>query len=161
GVEYTADHGDGPDGGEFYQVTNADAEEFRLVRAPAAAPGRAGWAEVITGSPDTRLVRCDVFGDHLVVEQRHAAATQLRVVDRRSGQQRLIEAAGPHVSLALAVNEEYRTPAVTVRTESLIDPPAWHDVDLSSGEWRLRKRKEVPGYDPARYRTQRLTARAA
>jgi oligopeptidase B len=160
GVEYRADHGDGPDGGELYLVTNDGAEEFRLVKAPAATPGRAGWTEVIAGSPDTRLVACDVFGGYLVVEQRHEAATQLRVVDRRSGRQRLIEAAGPHVSLALAVNEEYRTPAVTVRTESLIDPPAWHDVDLSSGEWRLRKRKDVPGHDPSRYRTQRLAARA-
>jgi oligopeptidase B len=161
GIEYRADHGDGPDGGGFYLITNDGAEEFRLVQAPVAAPGRAGWTQVIAGAPDTRLVACDVFGDYLVVEQRHEAATQLRVVDRRTGRQRLIEAGGPHVWLALAVNEEYRTPAVTVRTESLIDPPAWHDVELSSGAWRLRKRKDVPGYDPSRYRTQRLTAPAA
>jgi oligopeptidase B len=161
GVEYRADHGDGPDGGDLYLVTNDGAEEFRLVKAPAATPGRAAWTEVVAGSPDTRLVACDVFGSYLVVEQRHEAATQLRVVDRRSGRQRLIEADGPHVSLALAVNEEYLTPAVTVRTESLIDPPAWHDVTLASGGWRLRKRKDVPGHDPSRYRTQRLAARAA
>jgi oligopeptidase B len=161
GVEYWADHGDGPDGGELYLVTSDGAEEFRLLKAPVRAPGRANWAEVIGGSPDTRLAACDVFGDYLVVEQRHAAATQLRVVHRRTGEHRLIEADGPHISLALAVNEQYRAPAVTVRTESLIEPPAWHDVDLASGGWRPRKRKEVPGHDPARYRTQRLTARAA
>src|SRR5215470_18923968 len=44
GVEYRADHGDGPDGGQFYLVTNDEATDFRLVRAAAAAPGRAGWA---------------------------------------------------------------------------------------------------------------------
>ena len=33
-------------------------------------------------------------------------------------------------------------------------------MDLASGEWRLRKRQEVPGYDPAGYRTQRITATA-
>src|SRR5215472_4449502 len=42
GVEYRADHGDGPDGGQFYLVTNDGATDFRLVRAAAAAPGRAG-----------------------------------------------------------------------------------------------------------------------
>jgi oligopeptidase B len=115
---------------------------------------------VIAGATDTRLVSCDVFGRFLLLEQRRAAATQLRVIDRETGEQRLIEAAGPEVALALAVNEEYQATAVTVRTESLIDPPSWHDVDLASGQWRLRKRQEVPGYDPAAYQTQRITAAA-
>ena len=160
GVEYRADHGDGPDGGEFYLVTNDQASEFRLVRAPARAPGSAAWTEVIAGSPDTRLVSADVFGRYLVVEQRHGAATQLRILDRRTGEQRLIEAGGPQVSLALATNEDYAAPAVTVCTQSLIDP-AWHDVDLASGRWELRKRQDVPGYDPARYVTERIAAPAA
>ena len=161
GTEYRADHADGPDGGEFYLVTNDVAEEFRLVRAPARAPGRAGWTEVIAGSPDTRLVSCHAFGPYLVVEQRHAAAPQLRVLHRASGEQRLIEAGGPQYSLALGTNEDYAATAVTVRTESLIDPPSWHDVDLASGGWQLRRRKEVPGYDPAGYATQRVAATAA
>ena len=160
GTEYRADHGDGPGRGEFFLVTNAGAEEFRLVRALASAPGRDGWSEVIAGSPDTRLVSCDVFGRYLVVEQRRGAATQLRIVDRQSRDQRLIEAGGPEVSLALAVNQDYRAAAVTVRTESLIDPPSWHDVDLATGQWQLRKRQAVPGYDPARYASERIAAPA-
>jgi oligopeptidase B len=161
GVEYRADHANGQDGGEFYLVTNDGAAEFRLVRGPvtdAAGPG--GWTEVIAGSDGTRLVSCDVFGRFLVVEQRRDAATQLRVIDRGTGEERLIEAAGPEVALALAVNEEYHAATVTVRTQSLIDPPSWHDVDLASGGWRLRKRQEVPGYDPGGYRTRRITASA-
>jgi len=161
GVEYRADHADGPGGGEFYLVTNDEAADFRLVRCPAApAAGRGGWTEVIAGSDGTRLVSCDVFGRFLVVEQRRDAATQLRVIDRETGEQRLLEAAGQEVALALAVNEEYQAAAVTVRTQSLTDPPSWHDVDLATGGWRLRKRQEVPGYDPGGYRTRRITAPA-
>jgi oligopeptidase B len=161
GTEYHADHADGPGGGELYLVTNAGAAEFRLVRAPATAPGRAGWTDVIGPAEDTRLVRCDVFGRYLVVEQRRGAATQLRVVDRQTGEQRLIEAGGPERALDLAVNEEYGASAVTVRTESLTEPPSWHDVDLASGRWELRKRQDVPGYDPAAYVTERVSAPAA
>jgi oligopeptidase B len=160
GTEYRADHARGPGGGEFFLVTNDEAVEFRLVRAPASAPGRAGWTEVVAASPDTRLVSCDVFGRYVVVEQRHGAATGLRIVDRRSGSHRLIEPAGPHESLALAVNEDYRAASVTVRTESLIGPPAWHGLDLATGRLRPVKRLEVPGYDPARYATARVTAPA-
>jgi len=154
GIEYRADHGDG----EFFLVTNLDAEEFRLVAAPADAPGAQRWRTVLAGSPDTRLVSVDAFGRYLVVEQRHAAATQLLIVDRQSGERRLIEAGGPHVSLALGPNEDYHAAAVTVRTESLVEPPSWHDVDLATGRWRERKRQQVPGYDPARYATERVTA---
>jgi oligopeptidase B len=160
GTEYYADHADGPGGGELYLVTNAGAAEFRLVRAPVTAPGRAAWTEVIGPAADTRLVRCDVFGRYLVVEQRRGAATQLRVVDRETGAWHLIGAGGPERSLALAVNEEYAAAAVTVRTESLTEPPSWHDVDLATGRWELRKRQQVPGYDPAAYVTERISAPA-
>jgi oligopeptidase B len=154
GIEYRADHGDG----EFFLVTNAGAEEFRLVAAPADAPGADRWRTLVAGSPDTRLVSVEVFGRYLVVEQRHAAATQLLIVDRQSGARRLLDAGGPHVWLALARNEDYHAAAVTVRTESLVEPPSWHDVDLATGRWRERKRQRVPGYDPARYATERVTA---
>jgi oligopeptidase B len=160
GIEYRADHADGPGAGSFFLVTNSGAEEFRLVTAPADAPGADRWRSVLAGSPDTRLDSVDVFGRYLVVQQRHAAATQLRIVDRQSGEQRLIEAS-PHSSLALAPNEDYHAAAVTVRTESLVEPPSWHDVDLATGRWRARKRQQVPGYDPARYATERVSAVAA
>jgi oligopeptidase B len=180
GTEYYADHAGGPDGGELYLVTNAGAAEFRLVRAPVTAPGAVPWSElrwteVIGAADDTRLVRCDVFGCYLVLEQRRGAATQLRVLDRETGAQHLIEAGlagagltgagmtgagGAERALALAVNEDYTAAAVTVRTESLTEPPSWHDVDLASGRWELRKRQQVPGYDPAGYVTERISAPA-
>jgi oligopeptidase B len=161
GIEYRADHARGPDGGEFYLVTNDVATEFRLVRRPATGDAPAAWQEVLPGAADTRLVSCDVFEGHLVITQRHAAATQLRVIDRATGEQRLIEAGTPHRALSLAVNEEYAATCLAVRTESLTEPPSWHDVDLATGHWQLRKQRDVPGYDPAGYVSQRLTATAA
>jgi oligopeptidase B len=160
GVEYQADHADGPGGGEFYVVTNDGATEFRLARVPVSAQPGEAWPEVVGEATGTRLVSCEVFGRHLVVTQRSRAATQLRVIDRHTGAQRLIETDGPHMALALAENYEYPATSVLVRTESLIDPPAWHEVDLATGEWRLRHRQHVPGYDPSAYRSERLTATA-
>ena len=161
GIEYRADHADGPEGGELYLVTNDGATEFRLVKAPVAAPGADGWSEVVPESADTRLVACDVFGRYLVLTERRGAATRLRVLDRQTGSERVTQPSSPHTSLELADNYEYQAASVTVRTQSLIAPPAWHDIDLASGEWRLRKRREVPGYDPARYRTARIAVPAA
>ena len=166
GIEYRADHADGPGGGELYLVTNDGATEFRLVKAPVTAPGADGWSEVVPESADTRLVACDAFSRYLVLTERRGAATQLRILDRQTGAQRLIQGrltqtSSPHTTLELADNPEYQAASITVRTESLIQPPAWHDVDLASGEWQLRKRQQVPGYDPAGYRTARFAVPAA
>jgi oligopeptidase B len=160
GIEYRADHADGPDGGDLYLVTNDGATEFRLVTAPVRAPGADGWREVAGESADTRLVACDAFARYLVLTERRGAATQLRVLDRHTGAQRLTRTASPHVTLELADNPDYQAASVTVRTESLIAPPSWHDVDLASGEWQLRKQQLVPGYDPARYSTARIAVPA-
>jgi oligopeptidase B len=150
GTEYRADDADG----ELYLVTNDAATEFRLVRAD-------GWSEVVPESAGTRLVACDAFARYLVLTERRGATTQLRVLDRETGAQRVTQPASPHMTLELAGNHDYRATSVTVRTESLISPPAWYDVDLASGQWRLRKRQEVPGYDPAGYRTARFAVPAA
>ena len=84
--------------GRLFLVTNSGAEEFRLVAAPATHLARTGGALLAGGhrtGRDTRLVSVDVFGRYLVVEQRRAAATQLRIVDRQSGEHRLIERGRP------------------------------------------------------------------
>ncbi|MET8049625.1 prolyl oligopeptidase family serine peptidase [Streptosporangium sp. NPDC005286] len=148
GIEYSVEHG----GDRFYLVTNDDAEEFRLVEGTGQ--------EVIAGSADTRIVRCDAFARHLVVTERHGGTTRLRVVDRETGVQRLVTVP-EHMALDLGVNAEYPATEVVVQVRSLIDPPAWHAVDLDTGEWRLLKRQEVPGHTPSAYVTERVHARAA
>jgi protease II len=54
----------------------------------------------------------------------------------------------------------YAHQAVVVREESLVQPPAWYEIDLATGERRLLKRLEVPGYDASAYRTRRDHATA-
>jgi len=37
--------------------------------------------------------------------------------------------------------------SIIVVEESLIEPPAWYQLDLATGQRDLLKRREVPGYD--------------
>ncbi|HVM52481.1 MAG TPA: hypothetical protein VM262_04745, partial [Acidimicrobiales bacterium] len=63
-VEYGIEH----HGSRFFIVTNADgAENFKLMEAPDATPGREHWTEVIAHRPDVKLAGIDVFADHLVL----------------------------------------------------------------------------------------------
>ncbi len=90
GVEYRADHASGPDGGELYLVTDDGAAEFRLMRAPARAPGRGNWVQlacpaVAPARADTRLLGCDVFAGHLLLTLRRGGAPLLAITDTGGG----------------------------------------------------------------------------
>ena len=51
GHEYSADF----DSGEFYIVTNKDAENFKVVRAPASDPSEKNWKDFIPYNPDIKI----------------------------------------------------------------------------------------------------------
>lgn len=158
GAQYRVDHCREHD--DLLIVTNDDAVEFRLVRAPAEDPGR--WSEVAPPRAGERLLACHVLRDALVLELRRDGFALLRVLDRDAsgtvGDEREITAGIPAGTLAIATELEYAATAVTVKIESLVEPPAWYDVDLATGVRKLRKRQEVPGYDASAYRTERRHA---
>ena len=168
GTEYRVDHARGVDGraGALLVVTDVGEPEFTLMRVPLAAPARAGWAlvncsAVAPARADTRLIRCDVFARHLLLTLRRDGETRLAITDHDGGQVRELV---PQINAGLIRAEhadEYDGGTVIVAEESLIEPTAWYELDLASGTRRLLKRMEVPGYEAARYRTERRTAPAA
>jgi oligopeptidase B len=166
GVEYAVDHVAGADGGDLYIVTNDGAAEFRLMRAPVAEPGRERWTEVVAGNAAERLHAVDAFAGHLVLSLRRDGFPLVRVLDLATGATR-DEPAGIEAGIVYVsgsgkddepVHDPYDSPTVTLVTESLVEPRSWWRVDLATGKRELAKRADVPGYDPARYRTCRIEA---
>jgi oligopeptidase B len=161
GIEYRVDHVRGTE--TLYVVTNAGAEEFTLMRAvlgggewepvacPAVAPAR----------DDTRLWGCDVLAGHLVLSLRRDAAQLLVIADHDGGHVREVRPSLNAGSIWVEHAEDYDRGSVIIGEESLTEPPAWYELDLATGTRRRLKRMDVPGYDPARYRTERITAAAA
>jgi oligopeptidase B len=165
GVEYRADHLAGPDGGELYLVTDDGEAEFRLMRAPVRAPGRASWqpvdcSAIAPARADTRLLDCGVFDGHLLLALRRDGGPLLAITDLDGGAVREITPQFPAGDIRVEHAEDYRRGSVIIAEESLTEPLAWSELDLASGQRRLLKRAEVPGYDPGAYRTERTTARA-
>ena len=82
GVEYHVEH-HVSDGGDdrFYVLTNADgAENFALMVAPVATPGREHWTTVVPHRPDVRLEDVDAFAHHLVLSERGRGLEQIHVL---------------------------------------------------------------------------------
>jgi oligopeptidase B len=166
GVEYRVDHLADPAGpGTLLIVTDDGAAEFRLMRAPVSAPGRASWVPVQCESiaparDDTRLIGCDVLAGHLLLTLRRGGAPLLAVADLDGGNAREIGPAPEAGSIAVEHAADYRAGSVIVVEESLIEPRTWSAIDLGTGRRTELKQASVPGYDAARYRTTRIAATA-
>ena len=187
GIEYRVDHAADPAGGpgELLIVTDAGASagtaaassaatssaatssaaEFTLMRAPVSAPGRSNWsglgcAAVAPARADTRLLRCDVLANHLLLTLRRDGATLLAITDHDGLAIREVRPAVAAGTIAVRHAVDYHAASVVIAEESLIEPPRWSELDLATGERTELKRADVPHYDAALYRTKRIEVRA-
>lgn len=162
GVEYHVDHARA---GWLYLVTDDGEPEFTLRRAPARGPDTGHWEglgcpAVAPARRDTRLLGCDVVGEHLLLRLRRGGMPLLAITDLDG--QNVIEVPPSLSAGSMRVEhaEDYDAGSVIIVEESLIEPLVWYKLDLATGEREMVKRREVPGYDPADYRTERVTAPA-
>jgi oligopeptidase B len=160
--EYDVDHGVGPGGDRFYIRTNGGGRRnFRLVAAPAGDPRPERWQELIPHREDVMLEGVDVFAGHYVVHERQDGLVRLRVTDLATGASHHVRFPEPAYEVTPEGNAEFATPRYRFRYQSLITPPSVFDYDTTTRERTLLKQTEVlGGYDPARYRSERLHATA-
>ena len=157
--EYEIDHG----GDVFYIRTNGGGRRnFRLVTAPVADPRRARWTEVIPHRDDVMLEDVDVFASHYVVHERAAGLTRLHVRPRDIGAAHHVEFPEPAYDVSHEANAEFVTDRYRFRYESMVTPASVFDYDVTDRRLILLKQTEVlGGYDPTRYRAERLHATAS
>ena len=160
GHEYAADF----DAGEFYIVTNKDAENFKVVRAPLADPSEKNWADFIPHNPAVKIEDINFFNGHAVVSERENGLEYLRVLDRGGNSRRSparIETPESNYTMALSANPEYDTPIIRYRYSSMITPNSVYEFDLKTRTSTLVKQDEIPsGYDKSKYETTRVWATA-
>ena len=161
--EYHVEHGLGPDGDVFYIRTNGGGRRnFRLVATPVDDPRPARWVELIPHRDDVMLEDVDVFAGHYVVHERENGLIRLRVTDLASGASHHVAFPEPTYEVDAEMNAEFLTSRYRLRYQSLVTPPSVFDYDVVARELSLLKRTEVlGGYDPARYRSERVFATAA
>ncbi|WP_435769244.1 S9 family peptidase [Nocardioides sp. SYSU DS0651] len=165
GVEYSLEHA--VVGGEdrFLVLHNASGPEFELSVAPAAPTPPEDWRAVLPHDPAVRLEDVDAFAGHLVVQQRRAGRTEVRVLalgtdpEHPVAGDRLVEFPGELASVGVGGNPAWEQPTVRVGMSSLSRPSAVYDHDLRTGQQVLRKQAPVlGGYDPDDYEEHRLWA---
>ena len=148
-------------GDRFFIRTNDKGRNFRLVSAPASAPGRSNWREEVAHREDVMLEEFDPFESFYVLYELENGLPELRVVDLASGKGLRISFPEPVYFARPQTNREYTTGKYRYAYQSLVTPSSVFDYDIASGTSQLLKQDEIPGgYDPSLYASERVWAPA-
>ena len=155
-TEYDVSH----HGDRLIILTNADgAEDFKIVEAPIAVPGRAHWVDLVPHRPGVLIVGIALYERWLVRLERENALPRLVVRDLASGAEHAIAFEEEAYSLGLAGGYEFDTDTLRITYSSMTTPEHVYDYDMRTRERVVRKVQEVPsGHDPGAYVTRRVMA---
>jgi oligopeptidase B len=158
GHQYNADF----DNGEFYIRTNKDAENFKVVKAPASDPTEKNWTDFIPYNADVKVDGIDFFKDYAIVSEVENGLEYLRVMDRKTRRASSRIATPESVyTMNLSGNPEYDTPGVLYNYSSMITPNSTYEFNFKTRTSDLIKQQEIPsGYDKTKYETTRVWATA-
>ncbi len=149
-----------PHGDTFFLLTNQGAVNFRVARAPAADPAPARETPFLPERKDYLIEGLDAFRDFLAVYERGEARQRITIVDLRSGTSHVVPFDEPVFTFRPAANPEFDTHLLRFSFLSPITPETVIDYDMATGAREVRKRLEVPNYDPSLYATERVWATA-
>ncbi|WP_350179487.1 S9 family peptidase [Phaeodactylibacter sp.] len=156
GLEYSIAHF----GGHFYIRTNLDAQNFRLMKTPEDQTTKAHWEEVIPHRKDVLLEDMEIFKDYLVLSERKAGITQLRVRPW-AGEEHYINFGEEAYLAYTSVNPEFDTKILRIGYTSLTTPNTTYDYDMMGKTFEMLKQQEVVGgFNPEEYQAERLMVKA-
>jgi oligopeptidase B len=156
GHEYSADFNNG----EFYIITNKNAENFKIVRAPLSDPGEKNWTDFVPHNPAIKIDGIDFFKDYAVVAEVENGLEYLRVMDMKTRRAAArIPTPEEVYTMGMSTNPEYDTPIIRYNYSSMITPNSTYEYNFKTRESEIIKQQEIPsGYDKKQYETKRLWA---
>jgi oligopeptidase B len=156
--EYSADHHDG----RLVILTNSDdAEDFRIVEAPADDPSPQNWREIEPHRPGRLILDIVAYKDFLVRLERENGLPRIVVRRFADGEEHAIAFDEEAYALGLSHGYEYDTNTLRFTYASMTTPTQTFDYDMDTRKRVLRKTQEVPsGHDPSLYVTRRVMAPA-
>jgi oligopeptidase B len=122
--------------------------------------GSGRWTDFIPASDSVFIEYVESFRNQVVVVQRSGGLRRLRVIDLRNNSSHYIT----FPELAYAVfptgNAEFDSDTLRFAYQSMVTPSSTFDYAMSTKQRVLRKKVEVPGFDPAKYEVRRFMVKA-
>ena len=148
--EYSLDHYQH----RFYLRSNRNGKNFGLYRTRMRDEQQ--WEELIPPRENIMLEGFTLFTDWLVVEERQRGLTSLRQINRKTREVIGIAFDDPAYVTWIAYNPEPETARLRYGYSSMTTPDTLFELDMDTGERRVLKQTEVPGFDAANYRSEHL-----
>lgn len=155
-IEYHVDHHHD----RLLILTNADdAEDFKIVEAPLARPGRRHWQDLVPHRPGRLILDLAVYRDHAVRMEREEALPRIVIAELDGGEEHAIEVEDDAYHLSLLHGYEFDTRGIHYSSSTPAAPARTWRYEMRARERTLVKEQEVPsGHDPVAYVTRRLFA---
>ncbi|MED0191926.1 oligopeptidase B [Escherichia marmotae] len=148
--EYSLDHYQH----RFYLRSNRNGKNFGLYRTRMREEQQ--WEELIPPRDNIMLEGFTLFTDWLVVEERLRGLTSLRQINRKTREVIGIAFDDPAYVTWIAYNPEPETSRLRYGYSSMTTPDTLFELDMDTGERRVLKQTEVPGFDAENYRSEHL-----
>ncbi|HEY9642378.1 MAG TPA: S9 family peptidase [Coleofasciculaceae cyanobacterium] len=155
GIEYDVEHHTDA----FYIVTNDQATNFKLMKAPVKAPTLDHWQEVLPHRDEVLLEGVSAFVDHLVIYERQGGLPTVRIQKHSTAEEHYIAFPEPTYEVGESANPDFNTQTLRFSYTSLVTPNSVFDYDLNTRQQELKKETPVlGGYDRTQYISERLQA---
>lgn len=153
-IEYDLEEG----GDVFFVRTNVDdAKDFKIMTAPANAPQRANWVDLVPHEPGRLIISVQAYARHIVWLERRDGLPRIIVKERVGGEEHAVAFDEEAYSLGLSGSMEYDTDVIRFSYSSMTTPGQVYDYNMKTRQRTLLKTQQVPsGHNSDDYVTRRI-----
>jgi oligopeptidase B len=152
-LEYHFDHYQD----KFYILTNHEAKNFRLMSCPVQQTSIANWQEIIPHRENVLLEDIDLFKQFLVLEERSAGLTNIRIIRWDNTDEHYLDFGEPAYSAGTGFNPDFDTEWLRYSYNSLTTPASVIDYHMVSKQKIVKKEQEVLGdFNKDNYEAERV-----
>lgn len=157
GLEYDIAHFED----KFYIRTNWEAQNFRLMVVSENATEKENWKELIPHRDDVLLEDVDIFKGYLVLSERKAGITQLRIMPQQGEEHYIQFKEKAYLAYTSSNNVEFDTEWLRIGYTSMTTPNTVYDYNMRTRELKFRKQQEVMGgFSADDYASERFMVKA-
>jgi len=160
-VEYQVDHIES----WFLMTTNDNARNFKVVMMPDENLGKGSWTTMIPATDSVFIEYLEPFKKNLVVVERAKGLRRLAVIDLRTPNEaglvtHFVSFPEPAYAVNPTGNAEFDSDTLRFNYQSMVTPSSTYDYAMSTRQRVLKKRVEVPTFDPSKYEVKRFMVSA-
>jgi len=149
-------------GDEFFVLTNWQAKNFRLMRAPVAAgSNKLEWRDVVPTRNDAMIDDFELFRDKVVIGERSGGLRKIRIKSLRDGTESMLSAEEATYVMSVQSTPNLDSGKLRYSYSSLTTPNTVLEYDFATGaRAELKQDQVLGGFNSDQYQSEFVFAPA-